>query len=95
MVCGGTSLMKGFSSRLAYEMDKIFPKSISRTDINYVTEGNRNYAAWIGKCIGFRLVFIGGSMLGSLSVFQELAIKKSEYEENADAKFSLIHKKSF
>lgn len=34
-------------------------------------------------------------MLGSLSVFQELSIKKSEYEENADAKLSVIHKKTF
>lgn len=34
-------------------------------------------------------------MLASLSVFQELAIKKSEYEENSDLKLSVIHKKTF
>ncbi len=33
-------------------------------------------------------------MLGSLSVFQSQAITKAEYEENADAKLGVIHKKT-
>lgn len=84
VVAGGTSMMRGFVTRLEYEMDKLFKPDVSRTDISYISEGNRNYAAWIG-----------GSMLSSLSVFQEMAIKKSEYEENTDAKLSVIHKKTF
>ena len=34
-------------------------------------------------------------MLGSLSTFQELAIKKNEYEENHELKWGIIHKKTF
>ena len=34
-------------------------------------------------------------MLGSLSTFQNIAITKAEYEENPEAKASLVFKKTF
>mmetsp|Transcript_3953 Transcript_3953/g.3368 ORF Transcript_3953/g.3368 Transcript_3953/m.3368 type:complete len:158 (-) Transcript_3953:166-639(-) len=58
VLSGGNTLLKGFKDRLEIELDDRFPKDISRSDINYITEGNRRFAAWIG-----------GSMIGSLSVF--------------------------
>jgi len=84
VLSGGTTLLKGFANRVKAEINR-FPKQISRSDVNFVIEGNRRFAAWIG-----------GSMLGSLSVFQGLAITKSEYEENTEeARLALIHKKNF
>jgi len=86
VLSGGTTLMKGFANRVKAEINKFPNKQISRSDINYIIEGNRRYAAWIG-----------GSMLGSLSVFQGLAIKKVEYEEIQDLnqKLALITKNTF
>jgi len=84
---GGTTLLKGFVERLSYEVNKELAsagnRSIVTSDIKWVAETNRRFAAWIG-----------GSMLGSLSVFQSQAITKAEYEENADAKLGVIHKKT-
>jgi hypothetical protein len=34
-------------------------------------------------------------MLGSLSTFQSLAILRADYEENPEAKVSIIHKRTF
>lgn len=42
-------MMNGFVERLEYEMEKKFPYDVSRSDIQYIAEGNRNYASWIGK----------------------------------------------
>ena len=39
--------------------------------------------------------WIGASILGSLSTFNELAIKKSDYEENGDNRISFLSKKTF
>eukprot|EP00331_Platyophrya_macrostoma_P002509 CAMPEP_0176418056 /NCGR_PEP_ID=MMETSP0127-20121128/7238_1 /TAXON_ID=938130 /ORGANISM="Platyophrya macrostoma, Strain WH" /LENGTH=438 /DNA_ID=CAMNT_0017798297 /DNA_START=29 /DNA_END=1345 /DNA_ORIENTATION=- len=83
---GGTTMLKGFTNRIKYELNYLIPKDVSRADIKYVIEGNRRYAAWIG-----------GSMLGSLSVFQNLAITKSEFEENtaSEVRRSVVIKKTF
>jgi actin-related protein len=39
--------------------------------------------------------WIGASMLGSLSTFYDLRIKRSDYEENGDSRISFLAKKSF
>lgn len=37
---------------------------------------------------------LGGSMIASITTFQGLSIKKSEYDENNDAKVHLISKRT-
>lgn len=50
----------------------------------FVMDWQRRYSAWIG-----------GSMLGSLSTFQALAIPQSEYSQGSENKSAVIFKKCF
>lgn len=50
----------------------------------FVLDWQRRYSAWIG-----------GSMLGSLSTFQSLAIQLKEYSQNSENKSAVIYKKTF
>ncbi|KRX02013.1 hypothetical protein PPERSA_07658 [Pseudocohnilembus persalinus] len=84
VLCGGTSLLRGFKDRLHHELRQNLPKHINENNINFVENLHRRYSAWIG-----------GSMLGSLSTFQSLAITRAEYEENPENKIALIHKRTF
>ena len=77
-MCGGGSLLNGLLPRLEKEMKQGY----TRANFNFVLGTQRKYSAWIG-----------GSMLGSLSAFQELAITKKEYDDNQYEK--LIHKRTF
>lgn len=84
VLCGGTSLLPGFPDRIRKEIFQNAPKEISRNDIVITADSQRKYAAWIG-----------GSMIGSLSTFQERSVKKSEYEENQEAKTYIMFKNTF
>ncbi|EGR31582.1 hypothetical protein IMG5_106340 [Ichthyophthirius multifiliis] len=84
VLCGGSSLFKGFLQRIEKELISQVPSHIQRKDINFIQNSHRRYSAWIG-----------GSMLGSLSTFQSLAITKNEYEENSEQKLTIINKKVF
>ncbi|KAL4480379.1 hypothetical protein ABPG74_020895 [Tetrahymena malaccensis] len=84
VLCGGSSLFRGYLPRIEKELLNEVTNTINRKDINFVQNTHRRYSAWIG-----------GSMLGSLSTFQNLAITKNEYEENPESKMSIIHKKTF
>jgi len=53
-------------------------------NFNIYADSNRHLAAWIG-----------GSMVASISTFQSLSIKKSEYDEGADGKDHIINKRTF
>ena len=97
-----SNLSIGFAERLAHEVNRELNSSNNRnivaSDVKWVAESNRRYAAWIGiyNVLNDLLIIVsGGSMLGSLSTFQNQAITKAEYEENAEAKLSVIHKKTF
>ncbi len=52
MFSGGTTLLKGFVERLSYEVNKELAsagnRSIVTSDIKWVAETNRRFAAWIG-----------------------------------------------
>jgi actin len=50
----------------------------------FVLDWQRRYSAWIG-----------GSLLGSLSTFQSLAIQLKEYSQNSENKSAVIYKKTF
>jgi actin-related protein len=63
VMCGGTSMMKGFQERIYNEILNIKPNHISREELNLPLDSFRRYSAWIG-----------GSMIGSLSTFQKFCI---------------------
>ena len=86
VISGGTSMLTGFGDRLQDELtNKITENKASSLDINtcnvipskafsesgYTTQ--RKYASWIGA-----------SIFASLSKFQSLRIKRTEWEENAE-----------
>jgi actin, other eukaryote len=75
IACGGTTSLGGFSERLKLELKKIAPPSIN---IHIATAAERKYAVWIG-----------GSILSSLSTFQNMWISRGEYDEQG---VSIVHR---
>lgn len=65
-VCGGNSLLKGFSERLENDLEKIYKTS----DFKVVSPPQRNHS-----------VFTGASILSLLSSFEKECITKEEYDE--------------
>ena len=82
--CGGNSMMRNFPQRLRNEIDKIVSPELRTAEIEYRADSLRKYSAWSG-----------GSMIGSLRTFQNLAITKAEYDENPEGKISIVHKRTF
>ncbi|CAB66436.1 Ino80, NuA4 and Swr1 complex actin-like protein Arp4 [Schizosaccharomyces pombe] len=81
IVCGGTSLMQGFSLRLQNELSKLYPGSRLKIHASgHVVE--RSYASWLG-----------GSILSSLGTFHQLWISRQEYEEHGSDRLALIEKR--
>ncbi|KAI9347467.1 actin family [Pilaira anomala] len=77
VLSGGNTMFPGIVDRMHQEMVHIAPSS---TEINVVAEPYRKYAVWMG-----------GSMLASLSTFhQHMCITKEEYEEYGPA---VVHQK--
>eukprot|EP00455_Lapot_gusevi_P018406 TRINITY_DN2003_c0_g2_i3.p1 TRINITY_DN2003_c0_g2~~TRINITY_DN2003_c0_g2_i3.p1 ORF type:complete len:184 (+),score=20.43 TRINITY_DN2003_c0_g2_i3:205-756(+) len=66
VLCGGTSLFRGFSERLTKELRALNPNM----DIQVHTPELRRY-----------LVYLGGAMMASLSTFKDMAITKQMYDE--------------
>lgn len=78
VVHGGTSLIQGMEQRLQKEVES--PNAYNTRMINVIAPPERKYSSWIG-----------GSILGSLSTFQEMWITKQEYQESGP---SIIHRKA-
>jgi len=78
VLSGGTTMFPGIESRLAKEMTLLAPASIR---VKIVAPPERKYSVWIG-----------GSILTSLSTFQEMWISKDEYEESGPG---IVHRKCF
>jgi len=78
ILSGGTTMADGFSDRLQKEVVALAPASIR---VNTVSPPERKYSVWIG-----------GSILGSLSTFQQMWISKAEYDEVGP---SIVHRKCF
>lgn len=70
---GGTSLLNGFKERFEQDLYDL-ASDTSRTDIRIDVDLPRRNSAWVG-----------GSMIASLSTFDNMTIKASDYEENAEA----------
>ncbi len=67
VINGGSTFFEGMVPRLQKELTMMAP---SGTDIRIIATNERKYSAWLG-----------GSILSSLSTFQDLWIPKSLYEE--------------
>ena len=76
VVSGGNTLLTGFTDRLEKELFLISPSSVN---IEMVCPPERKFSVWAG-----------GSLLSSLSSFQDMWILKEEYEEVGP---SIVHKK--
>nr|KAG5710476.1 hypothetical protein BaRGS_022294 [Batillaria attramentaria] len=68
----------GMADRMAKELSAIAPSSIK---VKVIAPPERKYSVWIG-----------GSILASLSTFQQMWISKQEYDESGPA---IVHRKCF
>jgi actin len=78
VLSGGTTMFKGLPERLTKEMSNLAPSSVKP---KVVAPPERKYSVWIG-----------GSILSSLTTFQTMWIRKSEYD---DAGPTIVHDKCF
>ena len=76
IVSGGTTMFPGLADRLQNELSNLAPIT---TKVRVISPPKRNYSVWIG-----------GSILGSLSFFQQIWISKQEYDECGP---SVVHRK--
>ena len=74
----GTTMFPGIADRMTKEITARAPNSMK---IKVVAPPERKYSVWIG-----------GSILASLSTFQQMWIAKSEYDESGP---SIVHRKCF
>ena len=76
VMSGGNTMFQGFPERLQKEIKALAPDSMT---IKIIAPPERKYSVWIG-----------GSILSSLSTFEEMWIKKEEYDEAGP---SIVHRK--
>jgi actin-related protein len=76
VMSGGTTMFEGVDKRLKKEMDALVPSSVV---VKIVAPPERKYSVWIG-----------GSILASLSTFEEMWVRKEEYDESGP---SIVHRK--
>ncbi|CAF4633761.1 unnamed protein product [Rotaria sp. Silwood2] len=78
ILSGGTTMFPGIADRMQKEITALAPSAMK---IRVVAPPERKYAVWIG-----------GSILSSLSTFQAMWISKQEYDESGP---SIVHRKCF
>ncbi|KKY34907.1 putative actin [Diaporthe ampelina] len=78
VISGGTTMFPGITDRLQQELTNMAPSSMR---VKVVAPPERKYSVWIG-----------GSILASLSTFQQMWISKHEYDESGP---SIVHRKCF
>ncbi|KAF9761596.1 actin [Nosema granulosis] len=78
VLSGGSTLFPGLAVRLDKEIRALAPSSVK---INVVSPPERKYSVWIG-----------GSIVASLSTFQEMWVSKQEYQEYGPF---IVHRKCF
>ena len=81
VLSGGTTMMEGFADRVYQDLYNY--KDNNQFELEYepviIAENNRAIGKWIGM-----------SMIASMSAFDKLFIKKSEYQELGDERFSEV-----
>jgi len=78
VLSGGTTMFDKIDVRLSKEISALAPASIK---VKIVAPPERKYSVWIG-----------GSILSSLSTFQDMWITKDEYDESGPG---IVHRKCF
>ncbi|CAF4508759.1 unnamed protein product, partial [Rotaria socialis] len=78
VLSGGTSMYPGIADRMQKEITALAPSTMK---IKIIAPPERKYSVWIG-----------GSILASLSTFQQMWISKQEYDEAGP---SIVHRKCF
>ncbi|KAL9451351.1 hypothetical protein AB3S75_013001 [Citrus x aurantiifolia] len=78
VLSGGSTMFPGIADRMSREITALAPSSMK---IKVVAPPERKYSVWIG-----------GSILASLSTFQQMWISKGEYDESGPA---IVHRKCF
>ncbi|XP_076063233.1 actin-2, muscle-specific-like [Oratosquilla oratoria] len=78
VMSGGTTMFPGIADRMQKEVVALAPSSIK---IKIIAPPERKYSVWIG-----------GSILASLSTFQSMWITKEEYDESGPG---VVHRKCF
>jgi len=78
VLSGGSTMFTGIDTRLNKELTALAPSAVK---IKIVAPPERKYSVWIG-----------GSILSSLSTFQEMWITKDEYDESGPG---IVHRKCF
>ena len=81
VLSGGTTMMEGFADRVYQDLYNY--KDNNQFELEYepviIAENNRAIGKWIGM-----------SMIASMSAFDKLFIKKSDYQELGDERFSEV-----
>ncbi len=78
VLSGGTTMYPGIADRMQKEITSMAPSTMK---IKIIAPPERKYSVWIG-----------GSILASLSTFQQMWITKAEYDESGPA---IVHRKCF
>merc|ERR1719266_1772443 len=76
VLSGGTTMFKNIDARMKLELERLAPASIG---IKILAPPERKYSVWIG-----------GSILSSLTSFEEMWITKDEYDESGPG---IVHRK--
>merc|ERR1711972_133723 len=78
VLSGGTTMFTGIGERMTKELTALAPSTMK---IKVVAPPERKYSVWIG-----------GSILSSLSTFQQMWVSKGEYDESGP---TIVHRKCF
>ncbi|KAM4631736.1 actin, cytoplasmic 1-like isoform 3-T3 [Discoglossus pictus] len=78
VLSGGTTMFPGIADRMQKEIGALAPSTMK---VKIIAPPERKYSVWIG-----------GSILASLSTFQQMWISKQEYDESGP---SIVHRKCF
>jgi len=76
VLSGGTTMFPAIEERLDQEMKQLAPGGV---EVKIIAPPERKYSVWIG-----------GSILASLSTFDEMWVEKAEYEESGP---TIVHRK--
>merc|ERR1711879_799705 len=78
VMSGGSTMFQGIAERMQKE---VVSKAASSMTVKIVAPPERKYSVWIG-----------GSILASLSTFEDMWVTKEEYDESGP---SIVHRKCF
>jgi len=79
VLSGGSTMFPEIESRLHKEMCSLAPKGNQADTVKIIAPPERKYSVWIG-----------GSILASLSTFEEMWVLKQEYDESGP---TIVHRK--